>query len=527
MKGFINVFAWTLWVMLLAACSDSADRSETKPLAMPSADQALTDLTHKAESGDPQSQFELGRRYFNGEGVQKDPAKAVEWFRRSAEQGNAKSKGWLGILYVQGVHLPREAVKGLELLRQSADEGDARAQGFLGLLYQVGAEVPLDLAKAVDWTRKAAEQGDSLAQAQIGDMYERGIGVPKDLTAAAEWYRKSAEQGHPWGQTALGVRYELGEGVPKDAEKALEWYRKAAEYGDKDGQWNLARMYWLGIGVARDMVRAYLWANLSAAQGRGEAARLRDEMEQQMTPEQVAEAQRMARAWKPGQPDGASPRSLGTPNGNAASKVGTGTAFVVSKAGHLLTNRHVVASCNQIRLAGSATPLKLLPQDAVNDLALLQMADKPPAVATFRRANELRQGEAIVVYGYPLEGALAAGGNLSTGVISALAGLGNNTSQFQITAPVQSGNSGGPVLDGKGQVIGVVVQKLDAIKVARLTGDVPQNVNFAINVSTARAFLDGHQVPYQTGRWWQFWEKNLEETATDARKYTFVVECWK
>jgi hypothetical protein len=200
---------------------------------------------------------------------------------------------------------------------------------------------------------------------------------------------------------------------------------------------------------------------------------------------------------------------------------------VVSEQGHLLTNRHVVAPCAQVRLAGSDKPLKVLPQDAANDLALLKMADRPAAVATFRRSNNLRQGESIAVYGYPLEGALAAGGSLSPGVVSALAGLGNNTSQIQITAPVQPGNSGGPVLDSKGQVVGVVVQKLDAVKVAKLTGDVPQNVNFAINEGTARAFLDGNQVSYKTGAWWQFWGKDLEDVATEARRYTVVLECWR
>ncbi|ODS68322.1 MAG: hypothetical protein ABS38_06920 [Acidovorax sp. SCN 68-22] len=204
-----------------------------------------------------------------------------------------------------------------------------------------------------------------------------------------------------------------------------------------------------------------------------------------------------------------------------------GTAFVVSSQGHLLTNRHVVGNCQQVRLAGSDKPLKVLPQDEANDLALLQMTGKPKAAAVFRAANDLRQGESIAAYGYPLQGALAAGGNLSPGVVSALAGLGNNTSHIQITAPVQQGNSGGPVLDSKGQVVGVVVQKLDAVKVAKLTGDVPQNVNFAINESTTRAFLDSNQVQYKTGHWWNIGQKDLADIAEDARTYTVVVECWK
>ena len=245
-----------------------------------------------------------------------------------------------------------------------------------------------------------------------------------------------------------------------------------------------------------------------------------------MTPAQIAEAQRLTREWKPGQHT-ESAIGPGSPSDEALEKAQVGTAFFVSKQGHLLTNRHVVGDCQQVRLAGSDKPLKVLPQDEANDLALLQMTGKPKAVAVFRAANNLRQGESIAAYGYPLQGTLAAGGNLSPGVVSALAGLGNNASQIQITAPVQQGNSGGPVLDGKGQVVGVVVQKLDAVKVAKLTGDVPQNVNFAVNESTARAFLDSNQVQYKTGGWWSFGQKDLTEIAEDARTYTVVVECWK
>jgi len=158
---------------------------------------------------------------------------------------------------------------------------------------------------------------------------------------------------------------------------------------------------------------------------------------------------------------------------------------------------------------------------------LARIDASPKAVAVFRATNDLRQGENIAAYGYPLQGTLATAGNLSPGVVSALAGLGNNTSQFQITAPVQSGNSGGPVLDGKGQVVGVVVEKLDAVKVAQLTGDVPQNVNFAINRSTTLAFLDSNHVDYKTGRWWNFGQKDLTDIAVEARRYTVAVECWK
>lgn len=512
-------------VACLTGCSDSANTGKPKTPPKLTAEQALAELTRKAEAGDAQAQYELGRRYAEGEGVSKDAAKAMEWWNRAAEQGNADAQHRLGVAYHLGEGVKQDLIKAIAWTRKAAEQGNSKAQRNLGISYMLGEGMAKDNTLALEWMRKAAEQGNANAQHTLGWMYERGEGVPKDVTKAVEWYRKAADQGNADAQVYLGVMYERGDGVPKDAVKAVEWYRKAAEQGNAYGQSNLSVMYWFGRGVPQDRVRAYMWANLAAAQGDEDAIKNRELYERWMTPEQIAEAQRLAREWKPGQPD-AAVASAAAPAG-ATAKAGTGTAFVVSEQGHLLTNRHVVAACGQVRLAGSDKPLKLLPQDAANDLALLRMADKPESIAVFRRANDLRQGESISIYGYPLEGALAAGGNLSPGVVSALAGLGNNTSQIQITAPVQPGNSGGPVLDGKGQVVGVVVQKLDAVKVAKLTGDVPQNVNFAINEATARAFLDSNQVPYKTGAWWRFWDKSLEDTAAEARKYTVVVECWK
>lgn len=509
----------------LAACSDSSHESSTNKTSKQSIAQEFAGLERKALDGDAESQFRLGNLYSDGEGVPKDDAKAVEWYREAADHGYAKAQNNLGVMYLLGQGVPRDLTKAGEWFRKAAEQGLDASQTQLGDMYVRGEGVPKDAAKAMEWYLKAAEQGQVDAQFNLGAAYAFGKGVLKDAVKAVEWYRKAAEQNHVDAQNYLGWAYAKGVGVPKDAAKAVEWYRKAADKGNSYAQQNLSINYWFGSGCPQDMVRAYMWANLAAAQGHTDAIQNRDKFENWMTPDQIAEAQRLTREWKPGQSDVAS--GFSTKSGGGIAKVGTATAFVVSDQGHLLSNHHVVSTCSQVRLAGSEKPLKLLPQDAANDLALLQMPDKPQAVAVFRAANDLRQGENIVIYGYPLEGTLAAGGNLSPGVVSALAGLGNNTSQIQITAPVQPGNSGGPVLDGKGQVVGVVVQKLDAVKVAKLTGDVPQNVNFAINEATTRTFLNSNQVPYKTGKWWNLMGKSLEETAADARKYTVVVECWK
>ena len=204
----------------------------------------------------------------------------------------------------------------------------------------------------------------------------------------------------------------------------------------------------------------------------------------------------------------------------------TGSGFRVSAQGHVLTNAHVVRDCTEARIPPGAGAVRVAAREESSDLALLQVpAGKEHAVARFRQGRGIRPGASVVVVGYPLRGLLASEANVSTGVVSALAGPGDDRRLIQITAPVQPGNSGGPVLDAAGNVVGVVVSKLDAIQVARSTGNIPQNVNFAVSAGTARAFLDAEGVPYETAPS----DPALApaEVAAAARKFTVLVECWK
>jgi S1-C subfamily serine protease len=164
----------------------------------------------------------------------------------------------------------------------------------------------------------------------------------------------------------------------------------------------------------------------------------------------------------------------------------------------------------------------------VNDLALLKLTDKSDEYAKLNPSpGKLMQGEDVIVFGYPLNFALSSGGNLTPGTLSALTGLGNNTNQIQITAPIQPGSSGSPVMDRKGNVVAVVSLTLDDSKMSKLTGQVGQNVNFAVNGQTVRAFLDTNNVPYETGGGFFSSDQSNVEIAEQARKWTVLMECWK
>lgn len=183
-------------------------------------------LQEQAESGGPDAQILLAGHYFDGDGVPKDVARAIEWSRRSADQGNV------------------------------------RAQAVLGLLYSSDEIVPHDYQKSAYWWRKAADGGNAEAQHTLGSILLAGLGVPKDQTEATVWFRKSAEQGDTEGQVELGRAYLLGEGITQDRVQAAAWYRKAAEQGDAEAQLRLGALFASGQGVPQDWAESYFWIYL-------------------------------------------------------------------------------------------------------------------------------------------------------------------------------------------------------------------------------------------------------------------------
>lgn len=130
-------------------------------------------------------------------------------------------------------------------------------------------------------------------------MHRKGKGVSKDDAEAVHWYRKAAKQGLADAQYNLGLMYHNGEGVPRNYAESVRWWRKSAEQGYAKSQYGLGLMYDKGKGVSRDYIEAYKWFNLAAAQGIERAATLRDRLQRDMTPSQIAQAQARSRQWRP------------------------------------------------------------------------------------------------------------------------------------------------------------------------------------------------------------------------------------
>jgi S1-C subfamily serine protease len=200
----------------------------------------------------------------------------------------------------------------------------------------------------------------------------------------------------------------------------------------------------------------------------------------------------------------------------------SGTGFFVSEIGHIVTNAHVVEGCQTVRSSRGGT-LRKVSVDEESDLAIYIASGKPDGIARLRGGRGARAGESVVAVGFPLSGVLSSDPIVTTGIISALSGLRNDRRTIQITAPVQPGNSGGPLLGENGGVVGVVVGKLNAVKVAEVIGDIPQNVNFAVSLGTLQSFLNANSIPYALDS--STATKTPADITDEATRYTVLLEC--
>jgi TPR repeat protein len=187
--------------VLVAGCDNAPPGTHPQSPKTETSTKQVADLIRSAEGRDgqgpsvQQAQFELGERYYRGEGVPRDVAKAAEWWQQAAEQGHAGAQYMLGFMYRSGRWGSQDDVKAAEWYQKAAEQGFAAAQYSLGFMYYRGEGVSPDAVKAVEWYRKAALQGDAGAQYNLGLMYYRGEGVPEDNVLAHAWFNLSAGSG--------------------------------------------------------------------------------------------------------------------------------------------------------------------------------------------------------------------------------------------------------------------------------------------------------------------------------------------
>ena len=209
-------------------------------------------------------------------------------------------------------------------------------------------------------------------------------------------------------------------------------------------------------------------------------------------------------------------------------RAASGTAFAINKAGEFLTNYHVIEGCSsvRIRIGGVLHDGTVAFTDNRNDLALVRIRVSDIEPLRFREGKKgIRPADAVVALGFPYSGLLATSPQVTTGAVSALAGLRDDTRVLQLTAPIQPGNSGGPLLDLSGNVVGIVSSRINELAIAEATGSLPQNINFAIKSAIIREFLDAHRVDYASGQ--SVAKLDPADVGEMAMKSTVLLECYK
>ena len=205
--------------------------------------------------------------------------------------------------------------------------------------------------------------------------------------------------------------------------------------------------------------------------------------------------------------------------------IGLGTGFFVSSDGHVVSNDHVVGICRKVasKIDGTIINFNVINTDKVNDLGLIKGEYKSKHFLNIKSGGA-EFGEDIITFGYPLSNDLSDSVKLTRGIVSSLSGPGNNYSEIQIDAAIQPGNSGGPVLNMEGQVVGVASSGLN--KITKLLDEnspyIPENVNFAVASSTLTNFLKANGVNVSNA---SLKISNTKELAKIGRPATLQLFC--
>ena len=455
--------------------------------------------------------FKIGGEYYTGQGVPLDYVKAKAWFEKAAGRKNADAYCALGMMHYYGHGVRKDYHTAAEWFMKAAEAGDVEAQFRLGRMYMKGEGVQVNYNKSAKLFRMVAENSSAGkqsigAQVMLGLMYAEGLGVEKNYSEARKWYSKAAIKGNEQARYYLANLFETvvfpgwkpivinatgivlinTKKIRKEGE--LVWFWEVAVSFDGWKQTGDYLILFCAVDCAREKIgiaNRYLYdSNNELIQSSllKESEIRREDFMEPISPGSSGEAALKYVCEKSTQ--------FQDRDDLTKSRVSFGTGWPVA-AGFVVTSNHVISEHSKISLIrtdGTRIPARVVLQDKSNDLALLQAEDVkllPPALPL--SSSPARIGAKVITIGYPHPDILGSKPKLTEGVVSATSGAGDDPRVLQISVPVQAGNSGGPLINMEGEVVGVVMAKLNAVKIFKWTGDLPQNVNYAI------------KVPYLTG----------------------------
>jgi TPR repeat protein len=257
---------------------------------------AIAYLREAVENGDAGARLNYAVMLYTGTpDVPRDRDLAAKYFLEIAQREKPVPLAvyFVGLIKFKGeAGQPKDMKGGMELMRMAAEQGVGEAQQDVGRNYESGWTVKPDLKQALKWYQKAADNGEPWSQWRIGMAYVNGEGRKPDPVRAVEHFQLAANAGSVDGMTSLAVMYATGEGVPQDFTRARELYEQAVDAGGAHALKNLAGMYVRGEGVQVDLVHAYVLVATAEKRGDREALEMRKAVEADLTPEQLAEAQR-------------------------------------------------------------------------------------------------------------------------------------------------------------------------------------------------------------------------------------------
>lgn len=258
----------------LAQCYDDGEGVVKNP------EKAVELWNAAAVVNDPIAVVALSQHYLEGRGVSADPTRSMDILRMAADGGNVLARWYLGFRYLRGMgcecnesEAERHFKLAFKALEKPANKGGKSAQWAIGLSYLNGLGVQTNIPAGIDWLSKSAEQECSFAQETLAHCYSDGIGVPVDLKRAVELLRCAANRNSPSAQAELGITLLSGSAGTHDPVEAVEWFRKSAGRNDPDGQHQLGRCFIFATGVNENKTEGLGWIQQAANQGHALAQR--------------------------------------------------------------------------------------------------------------------------------------------------------------------------------------------------------------------------------------------------------------
>ena len=482
-------------------------------------DKAFDYINKAAEAGMAIAQSNLGYMYLYGEGVAKDSIEAMRWFKKSADQNCSMGMRSIALMYQYGNGIQQDYNEALIWYKKAANLGDSVSMANIGLLYESGNGVNRNYSEALKWYKKSANRNCPLGFIYLANLYQSGRGVKQDHSEAFRLTKKAADMGDPVGQTSLGWCYEYGEGVSKNYTKAFNCYKMAVDQNFTPAITCLAKMYTYGKGVKQDYAEAAWLFRQAAEEGDSQAQTFLGVMLEEgngatKNIEEAAEWYRKALQSNPndqyareglarvspllssqslkGEESNTNSQIKSQGNDNEVSIDASGSGFLIDKRGYLATNHHVTEGAKDIFVClskdgeWSSYHATIIKNDLINDLSIIKIDDedfKPYSSLPYNFSTEIEDvASDIYVLGYPRVTVMGTDIKYTTGTINSKTGIQGDPTHYQISAHTDHGNSGGPLFNAKGTIIGITDSGLNKAEY----GD----VNYAIKSSYLKSLID-------------------------------------